>query len=100
MSCSEWHEAIALFVDGESTVEGLAQHLERCGCCRQLFRDLHADQAELRRVPDIDPAVFAALRLEVLGVARRTTLWGWRILTIPFLPSVSSAPVLRSAFEF
>jgi hypothetical protein len=86
MSCQQWHEAIALFVDGERPGEDLAEHLERCDGCRQLLRDLQVDQAELQRAPDIDPAVFAAVRVEVLGrVVRRKIWWRWWVAAASFV---------------
>ena len=65
MSCREWDEAIALYVDGEMAAAGLAEHLEGCDGCSQLLRDLRADQVALQRAPEIDRVVSTAVRVEV-----------------------------------
>ena len=54
MNCREWEEAIALLVDGEPAVTGLAEHLEDCDACSQLYQDLRADQVALRAIPAVD----------------------------------------------
>jgi hypothetical protein len=78
MSCREWEEAIALLVDGEAAVTGLAEHLENCGACSELFQDLCADQAALRAAPVVDSAACEVLRNDVLsriGQRSRTARW-------------------------
>lgn len=66
MSCGEWEEAIALFVDGETAASGLAEHIEECDACSQLLQDLRADQTALQAMPVLDSAAREALRNEVL----------------------------------
>jgi hypothetical protein len=66
MSCKEWEEAIAVLVDGETAVRGLAEHLEECEVCSQLLQNLRADQAALRAMPEVDSAAREALRNDVL----------------------------------
>jgi hypothetical protein len=66
MTCRKWEEAIALLVDGEPAVTGLAEHLENCDTCSQLIQDLREDQAALRSVPAVDLAACEALRNDVV----------------------------------
>ena len=78
MTCQEWEEAIALLVDGEPAVAGLAEHLEDCNGCRQLFQDLREDQAALRATPAVDSAACEAVRDDLLrrvGRHSRTARW-------------------------
>jgi len=78
MTCREWEEAIALLVDGEPAVAGLAKHLEDCNGCSQLFQDLREDQAALRATAAVDSAACEAMRDDVrrrVGRRSRTARW-------------------------
>src|SRR5882762_312774 len=75
MSCREWEEPISLLVDGEPGIAGLAEHLEDCDGCRQLYQGLRADQAALQVTPTLDSAACETLRNDVfrrIGRHRRT----------------------------
>src|SRR5207253_7866639 len=79
MTCREWEEHIALFVDGEPAATGLAEHIEDCDTCNQLIQDLRADQAALQTIPVLDAAAREALRRDVLRRigGRRRTVGQW-----------------------
>lgn len=53
MSCSRWHQLVALYVGGDldsgRTVR-VEQHLENCPVCRDLFEGLAADRDDLARL--------------------------------------------------
>ena len=76
MSCQEWMEPIALWVDGEPAATGLAEPLEDCGGCSRFLQELRADQAALRSAPEVDVAACAAVRDEALRRVARLRRMG------------------------
>jgi anti-sigma factor RsiW len=82
MSCSQFEELIALYIEGdlpERNIRPVEEHLKLCPACREFAEELTASQSALKALGSepVDEALYSQMRQRVLTEigARQATAW-------------------------